>query len=256
MQEDHSQIADGAGADGNTPSSRSGTRPAEVSGSGSSGAGPSRSAGTGSTRLRSDARENRDLLITAARELFTIRGIDVPLGAIARRAGLSPATLYRRFPTRHELVAAVFAEQLAECDAVLARAVADEDPWRGLVRLLTTVTEMQARSRGFSAAFLARYPGAVDVEVTSIRAEEGLADLVQRAKDAGTLRPDFDHSDVYLLLLAVDPLAAQPASTAVAAARRLVAYVLQAARAGHTAPLPPPAPLELSVLHETGTRIR
>lgn len=219
MQEDHSQIADGARADG------SATPP-----------------------LRSDARENRDLLINAARELFTIRGIDVPLGAIARRAGVSPATLYRRFPTRHELVAAVFAEQLAACDAVLARAMADEDPWRGLVRLLTTVTEMQARSRGFSAAFLARYPGAVDVEATRTRADEGLADLVQRAKDVGSLRPDFDHSDVYLLLLAVDPLAAQPAEPAVAAARRLVAYVLQAARADHTAPLPPPAPLELSVL--------
>lgn len=208
----------------------------------------------GSAVLRADARDNRERLVAAALELFTARGIDVPLSAIARRAGVSAATLYRRFPGRDALVAEVFADQLAECDAVLARAVADEDPWRGLVRLLMTVSEMQARDRGFSAVFLARYPDPEDVEATRRRADLDVVDLVQRAKDTGDLRTDFEHTDVYLLLLAVDSLAAQPTEIAVAAARRLVAYVLQAARAGRTAPLPPSVPFELSVLH--GDRAR
>jgi len=204
--------------------------------------------------LRADARSNRERLVAAALELFTARGIDVPLSAIARRAGVSAATLYRRFPGRDALVAEVFADQLAECDAVLARAVADEDPWRGLVRLLMTVSEMQARDRGFSAVFLARYPDSVDVEATRRRADLDVAGLVQRAKDTGDLRPDFEHTDVYLLLLAVDSLAAQPTEFAVAAARRLVAYVLQAARAERAVPLPPAVPFDLSVLH--GDRVR
>ena len=204
--------------------------------------------------LRADARHNRDLLLTAARELFSARGIDVPLSAIARRAEVSPATLYRRFPTRGSLVSAVFAEQLAECEAVLARAVADEDPCRGLVRLLTTVSTMQAHSRGFSAALVARHPDVLDLEATRRRADQQVASLVQRAREAGGLRPDFAHTDVYLLLLAVDSLAAQPPEIAVAASRRLLAYVLQGARAEHASPLPPAVAVELSALH--GDRVR
>lgn len=200
--------------------------------------------------LRADARHNRGLLAAAARDLFAMRGIDVPLSAVARRAGVSAATLYRRFPTRDALVSAVFADQLAECEAVLARAVADEDPWRGLVRLLTAVSTMQARNRGFSAALLTRYPGPLDLDAARSRADQDLVALVQRAKDAGSLRPDFEHTDVYLFLLAVDSLATQPPDIALAAARRLLAYVLQGARAERTAPLPPAVSVELSILHE------
>lgn len=207
-------------------------------------------AGAGHTQhLRADARANHAVLVDAARALFSTDGIDVPLSAVARRAGVSAATLYRRFPTRDALIADVFDEELAKCYAVLGRALAEEDPWRGLARLLTTVSEMQARSRGFSAAFLARYPDAVDLDATRTRADQSLLGLVQRAKESGALRPDFDHTDIYLLLLAVDALSTQPTEIAVAGSRRLMAYVLQAARAGHTAPLPPPAALELSALH-------
>ncbi|WP_193106608.1 TetR/AcrR family transcriptional regulator [Brachybacterium sp. FME24] len=202
------------------------------------------------THLRADAQANHDLLVEAARELFSTHGIDVPLSTIARRAGVSAATLYRRFPAREALVAEVFAEQLGECESLLERCQADEDPGRGLRRLLMTITDMQARSRGFSGALLARYPGAIDLDATRERADHDLRGLVRRAQDAGALRPDFDHTDVYLLLLAVDALAAQPPEIAQAAARRLVAYVLQAARPGRAAPLPPPAPLELAVLHQ------
>ncbi|MEE2045582.1 helix-turn-helix domain-containing protein, partial [Nocardiopsis tropica] len=62
--------------------------------------------------LRSDARHNRRRIMEAAREAFAERGIDVPMVAIARRAGVGPATLYRRFPTRETLVAEVFADEM------------------------------------------------------------------------------------------------------------------------------------------------
>jgi AcrR family transcriptional regulator len=208
----------------------------------------------GSPRLRADARANQALLVDAARDLFSTHGIEVPLSAIARRAGVSSATLYRRFPTREALVAEVFAEELADCEAVLAQSLTDEDPWRGLCRLLLSISDMQARSRGFSGAFLARYPGAIDLDAKREHADRDLRELVRRAQEAGSLRADFDHSDVYLLLLAVDALAAQPPEIARAAARRLVSYVLQAARSGRTAPLPPPAPLEVSALHQVPGR--
>src|SRR3978361_2560967 len=81
--------------------------------------------------LRADAARNREAIVEAARAVFAEHGLDAPLDEIAKRAGTGNATLYRRFPTRGDLVAAVFADRMAEhLDAVQA-GLADEDPWRG-----------------------------------------------------------------------------------------------------------------------------
>ncbi|MBQ0827109.1 TetR/AcrR family transcriptional regulator [Streptomyces tagetis] len=199
--------------------------------------------------LRSDARENRERVLKAARAAFAEQGLDVPLTAVARRAGVGVATLYRRFPTREALVTAAFADQLAECAAVLDAALADPDPWRGLCALVETVGSLQAADRGFTAAFLARFPDALDHHRERARAERGLTLLVRRAQEAGALRADFDPSDLVLLLLATDGVTARTGPAAAAASRRLSAYLLQAFRAGPHAPLPPPAPLDLRQLH-------
>jgi AcrR family transcriptional regulator len=73
---------------------------------------------------RADARRNRGLLLSAAREIFAERGPDAPLDDIARRAGVGSATMYRHFPTRRELIIAVYADEAAALcatgDALLA----------------------------------------------------------------------------------------------------------------------------------------
>lgn len=81
--------------------------------------------------LRSDAQDNRDRILAVAREAFAAEGLDVPMRALARRAGVGPATLYRRFPTKEALVVEVFAEQMAACTAAVDAGLADPDPWRG-----------------------------------------------------------------------------------------------------------------------------
>jgi len=63
---------------------------------------------------RADARRNYDLLLAAAKDIFTERGVDAPLDDIARRAGVGNATMYRHFPTRSELIIAVYADEVAE----------------------------------------------------------------------------------------------------------------------------------------------
>ena len=69
--------------------------------------------------LRADAERNRQRLIAAAREVFAERGLDVPIEDIARHAGVGVATLYRRFPTRADLIAGAFeAKMAAYADAV------------------------------------------------------------------------------------------------------------------------------------------
>jgi len=195
--------------------------------------------------LRADARENRDRILKAARESFAERGIDVPVAAIARRAGVGVATLYRRFPTRDSLVTEAFAEELTHCVSVLDDGLADPDPWRGFCTVIEKVCLMQAADRGFTQAFLTEFPGQADFALERSRAEENLALLVQRAKDAGGLRQDFAPSDVTLLLLANCGVTVGSGEEAARASRRLAGYLLQSFRADTAAPLPPPARLDL-----------
>jgi AcrR family transcriptional regulator len=181
----------------------------------------------------------------SARELFAARGLDVPMAAIARHAGVGVATLYRRFPTRESLITEVFADQLAACLAAVYDGLADPDPWRGFCAAIRTLCDLQALDRGFTAAFTAAFPGAVDLDAQRDRAMGAFAELAQRAKDAGQLRADFAPDDLLLLLKACGGLTAGPAETALAASRRLTAYLLHAFRADPgrpPEPLPPRAP--------------
>ncbi|MFE9608011.1 TetR/AcrR family transcriptional regulator [Streptomyces sp. NPDC006012] len=199
---------------------------------------------------RADARHNRAQLLQAAREAYALNGTDVPSSTIARRAGVGAATLYRHFPTRGSLIAAAFSEQLTECVAALDEALRDDDPWRGLCSALAKVCRMQAEDRGFSAAFLGESPGDPGLHRERARAEAGLAQLVQRAKNTGRLRKDFDPSDVTLLLLANSGVVRQSPEASLAASRRLLAYFLQSCRATDGVPsLPPPARLRLDDLY-------
>ena len=66
--------------------------------------------------MRADAQRNRQQLMTAATELFTERGVDVPLDEIARRAGVSIGTLYNHFPNRGALLDAVLPDWAAALD--------------------------------------------------------------------------------------------------------------------------------------------
>ena len=202
--------------------------------------------------LRADALHNRHRILQAAREAFATRGLDVPMAAIARRAGVGVATLYRRFPTRESLVTEVFADQLTACAATVDDALADPDPWRAFRTVVEQVCAMQAADRGFTAAFLTAFPDAADHEERRARAERGLAEIIRRAKAAGMLRADFHQADLTMLLLANAGIAAEASQAAPAASRRLVAYLLQAFRADHADPLPPPPPLTLSDLYGRG----
>ncbi|MBB5077651.1 TetR/AcrR family transcriptional regulator [Nonomuraea endophytica] len=195
--------------------------------------------------LRADARHNRERIIKAAGELIAARGLDVPMAAIARRAGVGVATLYRRFPTREALMVELFHDRLAVCLAGVDAALEDPDPWRGFRTYIENLCAMNAVDRGLAAAFLTEFRGAVDFERERARAEQGFAELVRRAKAAGQLRAEFDRSDLSLILMATDGITAASAETAVAAARRLAGLMLRSFHTGPAAPLPPPAPLAL-----------
>ncbi|MFS8101433.1 TetR/AcrR family transcriptional regulator; helix-turn-helix transcriptional regulator [Lentzea alba] len=195
--------------------------------------------------MRADARANRARVLAVARELFAERGLEVPMAAIARRARVGVATLYRRFPTKESLVLEAFGEQFAVCQAVIEEALTDPDPWRGFHTVLEKVCLLQATDRGFTAAFVATFPD-LHSEVRD-RTWHAFAALVERAQASGQLRADFSPHDLTLVLVANGGLASVPVEQAVAASQRLVAYLLEAFRVG-TDELPPPVPLSLDLV--------
>ncbi|MGW6273938.1 TetR/AcrR family transcriptional regulator [Streptomyces sp. NPDC055060] len=199
--------------------------------------------------MRADAQRNRQRILDAAQEAFTRYGVDVPMSTIARKAQVGVATLYRRFPTRDDLVREVFADQLSSCTAALDEALKDPDPWHGFCHVIEKICALQAAERGFTAAFLDAFPGeAADHSRRRLQGERGFAELVRRAQATGELRADFHPSDLTLLLLANGALAATPEPEA--ASRRLVGLLLDALRPTATRePLPPPAGLDLGHLH-------
>lgn len=191
-----------------------------------------------SQKLRTDARGNRDRILTAATDVYATRGIDAPITGIARRAGVAVATVYRHFPGKDALAAAVFAKTQDTCRKALDDALADPDPWRALTGVIDTISDRRVNDSGFVGAHLARHPGEVDA--LHAHAETALATLVARAKAAGRLRADFHPADIGLVFAAAAGVRGGTEAGS-AASRRLVGYLLQSFGTENTAPLPPPA---------------
>ena len=199
--------------------------------------------------LRSDARDNRELILEAARALFATGGLNVPMREIARRAGVGPATLYRRFPTKEMLVTEALAGQMRACHAIVDEGLAEPDPWRGFCLVIEKICALHARDRGFTAAFMSAYPNAMDFAADREYALHSLARLASRAKDAGRLRPDFVLDDLVLVLMANGGIHAASPAAAVAASRRFAALAIQAFQASpEPVPLPPAARMAPVVL--------
>lgn len=191
--------------------------------------------------LRADARENRDRVLEAARELFAESGLAVTMRQIARRAQVGPATLYRRFQTKQDLVLAAFLDEMRICRGIVEQAKADPDPWRGVRTVVEQIIEHNARNQGFTEAFMASYPAAVDFVAHRSVMLADLAVLTKRAKQAGDLRPDFVLDDFLLVLASARGLTTIPVERRPAAARRYAALALDGFRAdAGNATLPPP----------------
>jgi AcrR family transcriptional regulator len=124
----------------------------------------------GCTQQRADASRNRMAIIEAARQVYGERGLEAPLDDIARQAGVGNATLYRHFPSRCELVAAVFAETLRSVVAAADAALLIADPWEAFAGHVRFFCRLQAADRGLA-----------DLLTTHIRADAELERLRRRS---------------------------------------------------------------------------
>jgi AcrR family transcriptional regulator len=192
--------------------------------------------------LRADAERNRERVLVAAEQLFAERGLDTPLEDIAERAGVGIATLYRRFPTRGDLIAAALERKIASYTDVIKAALANPDPWAGFCEVILRMCELQVSDAGLKELFTVELPKPSAMDELMAEARANLEELVVRAREQGTLRPDFDAVDIPVTLIANAGLVTATHRTAPDAWRRFAAYQLQAFRADRDVPLPLPDP--------------
>lgn len=193
--------------------------------------------------LRADAERNRARIVDTARRVFADRGLGASLEDIASQAGVGVGTLYRRFPSREDLIGAAFQEKMTVYADAVEVALADVDPWRGFCAYVETVCGLQAADHGFADLLTLTVPGVSRLQSERDRAHAGFVELIARAKAAGGLRADFVPEDLVMLLMANAGVLSATSAAAPDTWSRFVAYMLQAFSAARAEPLPePPTP--------------
>lgn len=138
------------------------------------------------------AAANRAALLQAARELLAERGYQVPLSAIAKRAGVSQGVLYRHFPSRIDVALAVFEQNFTDLEALAL----DQDP-EGFERLVDRLLDLTVDSLGFIEMVVG-----TRADLAGLDGERRLIDLVEgpleRARQAGLVAAELTSSDVEL----------------------------------------------------------
>ena len=164
--------------------------------------------------LRSDARRNRERILAGARAEFAEHGNEAQMDDVARRAGVGVGTVYRHYPTKEALLVALVREKFkrfaAEARDALKR---DGEPFEVLADLMRSNAEALQRDAGTQQVLA----GAGEHIWTEAAAEQGellelTSQLIDRARRAGTIRPDATAIDIGMLMCGLSATMAHPAS--------------------------------------------
>lgn len=151
--------------------------------------------------MRADARRNYDRIVAAAHDVFIEHGTDASLEEVARRAGVGIGTLYRHFPVREELLLSVIESTMVNTHALADSLMTSTDPAAALEEYALYWLQNTARYKGVAAECMNQ---ALDSDAPwTIRChvmQEDSQRLLHRAQEAGTIRPDVTHKDIWRLL--------------------------------------------------------
>jgi AcrR family transcriptional regulator len=154
--------------------------------------------------LRADAQRNYAALLKMARAALAERGADISLEDIARSAGVAIGTLYRHFPTRQDLLEAVFLDETNELQARAEELASAPIPFDAFIAWLRLQIDFAARGRSMGAAVMAakHVPGTRIYAANSAMIKAGEV-LLLRAQDAGQIRTDVALADVVRLVYGI-----------------------------------------------------
>src|SRR6516225_5118044 len=198
------------------------------------GTGASRAAATTAVPdarpLRRDAERNRVRILRAAADVFTEKGLRATLDDVADRAGVGVGTVYRRFPDKEALVEALFTERLDAVVGFAERALAEPDPWAGLVSFLEQAAGLIAGDRGLRQILMFASYGRDRVDQARARMLPVVTAMVERAQRAGAVRADLRPTDIPLIEFMLGWAAEYAAGVRPEIWRRYLALMLDALR--------------------------
>ena len=181
-------------------------------------------------RVRADAQRNIDALLKAAAAVFATSGVDAPMREIAAKAGVGVGTVYRHFPQRSDLIAAVFRHEVDACADAAPALAAEHEPVEALARWMQRYATFIATKRGLAAALHSGDPAFDALPVYfEQRVLPALRSLLATAAAAGAVRTDVEPLD---LLRAVGNLCLPAHEDGPDHARRMVALLVDGLRYG------------------------
>jgi AcrR family transcriptional regulator len=188
---------------------------------------------------RADARRNREAVIAAARMLFADEGLDAQMPDVAKAANVGVGTVYRHFPTKDDLIAALVAERFERLADKARASLASADAWEGIADFIRFAAQIQAEDRGLCEVMGSR-PPVMDAAARAAGLPELCDRLVKRAQRSRQLRADLEWQDIPMIACGLG--SATHASPAPSSGRwpRLVEIILDGLRAPGGGRLPRP----------------
>jgi AcrR family transcriptional regulator len=189
--------------------------------------------------LRADARRNREAIVAAAKKLFADEGLDAQMPDVAKAAKVGVGTVYRHFPTKEDLIAALAGERFERLADKAREGLEMDDPWEGVCAFLRFSAEIQADDRGLCEVMGSR-PEVMSASAFAVGLDQLCDKLVRRAQRSGDLRKDLDWEDIPMIACSLGRITAAEAGPAVGRWPRLVEIVIDGLRAPSGTKLPKP----------------
>jgi AcrR family transcriptional regulator len=189
--------------------------------------------------LRADARRNREAVIAAAKKLFADEGLDAQMPDVAKTAKVGVGTVYRHFPTKEDLIAALAAERFERLAEKAREGIEAEDPWEGLCDFIRFSAQIQADDRGLCEVMSSR-PEVMNASALGVGLDELCAKLVKRAQRSGKLRKDLEWEDIPMIACGLGRITPAEMGPATGRWPRLVEIIIDGLRAPGNSKLPKP----------------
>jgi AcrR family transcriptional regulator len=181
--------------------------------------------------LRADAARNLELILVAAEDAFAEKGHDACVADIATRAGVGQATIFRRFETKEDLIAAVFERKIVQLLQAAELAQRKRRAWDGLMGFMAVATELHRRDRGFFESMAEQLMKNDRILHLKNQMKDSLTGLVDRAKAEGDLREDIASEDVFAFCCAAAQAASMGPSQGPRTSKRYLAVITDGLRA-------------------------
>jgi AcrR family transcriptional regulator len=189
--------------------------------------------------LRADARRNREAVLAAARERFGKCGLECQMEDIARTAGVGVGTVYRHFPTKGDLVAALVSDRFQRLAKRAKQALAEDDPWQAFCDLMRHSAKVQVSDRALSE-IISSQPQLGQHEAVASGLVDTTSELIAKAQRAGEMRQDAVIEDVPTLICGLGAVTAGSGNMPELNWERYVEIMLDGLRAPGVNKLPPP----------------